>query len=317
MIVVGGVTRLTQSGLSMVDWQPIMGVIPPVSSEEWQSAFDDYKQYPEYQKINRGMSLDEFKGIFYWEYGHRVLGRVIGLVYFLPFVAFLLMKRIERRWIPWLWGGFILGGLQGLMGWYMVTSGLVDNPHVSHYRLAAHLMLAIFIVAYLFWLMLDMAGVSRLRVTSAIRGAALLLLGLLTLQLVLGAFVAGLDAGRGFNTWPLMHGQFLADAASMMAPFYQNFLENGVMIQFVHRWLGALILLGVVLFLFLAWHQPALVLPCQLLVVTTALQFTLGVLTLLQAVPVGLGSLHQAVAVLMVLALVFIVYRVTGKPAPA
>lgn len=312
MIVVGGVTRLTQSGLSMVDWRPIMGVMPPVSASEWQAAFDAYKQYPEYQKINMGMSLDEFKDIFYWEYGHRLLGRIIGLIYFLPFIAFLVAGSIEKRYVPWLWGGLFLGGLQGLMGWYMVKSGLVDNPHVSHYRLAAHLMLAIVILGYLFWLMLDMAGVSRLKVSGAVKNGAWILLLLLTLQLVLGAFVAGLDAGRGFNTWPLMHGQFMADAATMMAPFHANFYENGAMIQFVHRWLGAVLLLAVALYLVVAWNQRDLVLPCQLLAVVTVVQFTLGVLTLLHAVPVGLGSLHQAVAVLMVLALVFILYRVTG-----
>ncbi len=307
MIVVGGVTRLTQSGLSMVDWQPIMGIVPPLSTEEWQEAFTAYKQYPEYQKINRGMSLDEFKQIFFWEYGHRVLGRIIGMIYFVPFVVFLALGRVERRWQPRLWIAFVLGGLQGLMGWYMVKSGLVDVPYVSHYRLAAHMMLAMVILGFLFWLILDMLAVNRCQVSRGLRSGSFWLLILLAVQLVLGAFTAGLDAGYGFNTWPLMHGQFLADAALMMTPFWHNFVENGVMIQFLHRWLGALLLLGVVV---LAWRSIGTGLSgaALILVGVTFVQFALGVTTLLYRVPVLLGSLHQAVACLMLLSLIYVVY---------
>jgi len=312
MIVVGGVTRLTQSGLSMVDWRPIMGVVPPLSTEEWQQTFEAYKQYPEYQKINRGMSLDEFKQIFYWEYGHRVLGRLIGMIYFLPFVLFLLLGKVEKRWQPRLWIAFVLGGLQGLMGWYMVKSGLVDVPYVSHYRLAAHLMLAMLIIAFLFWLILDMLAVEKCEVGDAFRSGSFWLLVLLVFQLVLGAFVAGLDAGYGFNTWPLMHGQFLADAALMMEPFWHNFVENGVMIQFVHRWLGALIVLGILL---LAWFSrgTTLFVASLVLLAITFIQFALGVTTLLYRVPVVLGSLHQATACLMLLSMVYVVY-LTRRP---
>lgn len=313
MIVVGGVTRLTQSGLSMVDWRPIMGVVPPLSADEWQRTFDAYRQYPEYQKINRGMSLDEFKQIFYWEYGHRVLGRLIGLIYFLPFMLFLLLGKVEKRWQPRLWVAFVLGGLQGLMGWYMVKSGLVDVPYVSHYRLAAHLMLAMLIIAFLFWLILDMLALEKPDVDDRFRSGSFWLLVMLVLQLVLGAFVAGLDAGYGFNTWPLMHGQFIADAALMMEPFWHNFIENGVMIQFVHRWLGALIVLGVLLF---AWFSrgTALLWPSLVLLGITFVQFGLGVTTLLYRVPVVLGSLHQAVACLMLLSMVYLVY-LTRRPS--
>ena len=218
MIVVGGVTRLTQSGLSMVDWRPIMGVIPPLTLIEWEQAFEAYKQYPEFQKINRDMDLEQFKGIFYWEFGHRLLGRIIGLVYFIPFVIFLALGRIEKKWKPQLWIAFVLGGLQGLMGWYMVKSGLVDIPHVSHFRLAAHLLLAILILVVLFWLILDLLGVKRIQVSGRVQKASVFVLLLLTLQLLLGAFTAGLDAGHGFNTYPLMHGQWLADAAVMIEP---------------------------------------------------------------------------------------------------
>jgi cytochrome c oxidase assembly protein subunit 15 len=308
MIIVGGVTRLTQSGLSMVDWRPIMGVVPPLSAEEWQSTFEAYRQYPEYQKINKGMSVEEFKGIFYWEYGHRVLGRVIGIIYFVPFVLFLAFGQVQKRWVPRLWGGLVLGGLQGLMGWYMVKSGLVDVPSVSHFRLAAHLMLALVILVFLFWLIMDMAGVRRTAVNPAISLLARGLAVLLALQLVFGAFTAGLDAGYGFNTWPLMHGQFLADAATMMSPFWHNFVENGVMIQFVHRWLGAFLLLGVVVLMVLTLKEKVLVKQAMTLVFITVVQFLLGVFTLVQSVPVFLGSAHQAVACLMMLTLTWLIY---------
>ncbi|MBT4163094.1 MAG: heme A synthase [Gammaproteobacteria bacterium] len=314
MIVVGGVTRLTQSGLSMVDWQPIMGVFPPSNQEEWQATFDAYKQYPEYQKINRGMNVDEFKSIFYWEYGHRVLGRVIGLLYLVPFVAFLALGRVEKQWVSRLWIGFVLGGLQGLMGWYMVKSGLVDIPHVSHYRLAAHLSLALVILVFLFWLILDIARVKREDVNPGYYRWTLFLAVVLAIQFVFGAFTAGLDAGRGFNTWPMMYGQFLADAAVMMEPFWVNFFENGVMIQFVHRWVGAILLLGVVGLSLAAIRQGVLKNGVLALLVITVSQFVLGVLTLLQAVPVVLGSLHQAVACLMLIALVYVTYIARGNP---
>ncbi len=312
MIVVGGVTRLTQSGLSMVDWRPIMGAIPPLSLAEWEQAFEAYQQYPEFQKINRDMNLEQFKSIFYWEFGHRLLGRVIGLVYFIPFVIFLALGRIEKRWKPQLWIAFVLGGLQGLMGWYMVKSGLVDIPRVSHFRLAAHLLLAILILAFLFWLILDLLEVKRVQVPDNLHRFALFMLVLLSLQLLLGAFTAGLDAGYGFNTYPLMHGQWLADAAVMMEPFWRNFIENGVMIQFMHRWVGALLLIGVVGLAFSA-ARNGMLFPSIVLVVVTAAQFAIGVATLMLRVPVVLGSLHQAVGCLMVLALVYLVY-VTRNP---
>ena len=258
------------------------------------------------------MNLEQFKSIFYWEFGHRLLGRVIGLVYFIPFVIFLALGRIEKRWKPQLWIAFVLGGLQGLMGWYMVKSGLVDIPRVSHFRLAAHLLLAILILAFLFWLILDLLQVKRVQVPDNLHRFALFMLVLLSLQLLLGAFTAGLDAGYGFNTYPLMHGQWLADAAVMMEPFWRNFIENGVMIQFMHRWVGALLLIGVVGLAFSA-ARNGMLFPAVVLVVVTAAQFAIGVATLMLRVPVVLGSLHQAVGCLMVLALVYLVY-VTRNP---
>jgi len=226
MITVGGATRLTHSGLSMVDWKPLSGVIPPVTVLEWQAEFEQYKQYPEYQKLNQGMSLEEFKGIFYWEYSHRVLGRGIGLIFFIPFVFFWWTQSVDRKYLPRLVGALILGGSQGLMGWYMVKSGLVDLPRVSHYRLAAHLSLAMLILGYLFWLVLDLSSTSRERVTSLLRKWVMGLVVLLSLQIVYGAFTAGLRAGLGFNTYPLMGQQLLADAATTIQPLWINFFEN-------------------------------------------------------------------------------------------
>lgn len=313
MIIVGGLTRLTQSGLSMVDWRPIMGIVPPLSQDEWQATFDGYKAYPEYQKINKGMSLEEFKGIFYWEYGHRVLGRIIGVIYFLPLVVFMVLRWIEPRWMPRLWIGVVLGGLQGLMGWYMVKSGLVDIPHVSHYRLAAHLSLALVILVFLFWLILDMSETRKQGLSPAVRKLAMLTAVLLGLQFVLGAFTAGLDAGREFNTWPMMNNEFIASTALVMEPLWLNFFENGAMIQFTHRWLGAALALSIIVTCFLAMSEGKLEGPSITLLVVTAGQFLLGILTLVNAVPVALGSLHQAVACLMVIALTYFVY-VAGDP---
>ncbi len=315
MIVVGGVTRLTHSGLSMVDWKPIMGFIPPIGEMQWQETFDTYKHFPEYQKVNKGMSLDEFKGIFYWEYGHRVLGRSIGMIFFLPFIALLLFKKIEKPYIPRLLGALLLGGLQGLMGWYMVMSGLVDMPRVSHYRLAAHLILALVILAYIFWIILDLRRTEKLEVPGWFRRVCIFLLCVTSLQILYGAFTAGLRAGLGFNTFPLMDGEFLAAAATMMIPFWHNFIENGAMVQFIHRWIGTLLLL---LVSFILVYSIAGRLPRKLQWVSAALlgitltQYLLGVMTLLHYVPVALGSTHQAVACFVLLANVYLVYIVRG-----
>ena len=313
MIVVGGVTRLTHSGLSMVDWKPIMGFIPPLNDGQWQETFDAYKKYPEYQKVNRGMSLGEFKNIFYWEYGHRVLGRSIGLVFFIPFMVLWLLGKIEKRLVPKLLVAFLLGGLQGLMGWYMVMSGLVDIPRVSHYRLAAHLVLALIILSYLFWIILDLLDMQKIYVSRWFKTLCLLALGIVSLQILFGAFTAGLRAGLGFNTFPLMDGRFIAEAATMMTPLWLNFLENGAMVQFVHRWLGTLLLLLVfALFgLGVLGNVPyRLMAICGLLAIVTLAQFMLGVLTLINYVPIYLASSHQGVACLVLLASVLLVYTV-------
>jgi cytochrome c oxidase assembly protein subunit 15 len=313
MIVVGGVTRLTHSGLSMVDWKPLMGVIPPLGEAQWQETFDAYKQYPEYQKVNRGMSLDEFKGIFYWEYGHRVLGRSIGLVFFVPFAILWLLGKIEKSLLPKLVIALVLGGLQGLMGWYMVMSGLVDMPRVSHYRLAAHLMLALVILCYLAWIIFDLWNLEKIKVPHFLRYLSLTILGVASLQILFGAFTAGLRAGLGFNTFPLMNGRLISEAATTMTPMWLNFLQNGVMIQFVHRWLGILLLLLVLLVFGIEVSRGVsrrLIAICGSLTMVTLVQVVLGVLTLINFVPIALASIHQGVACLVLLASLLLVYSV-------
>lgn len=315
MVVVGGVTRLTGSGLSMVDWQPIMGILPPMNEAEWQAAFDAYRQYPEYREINRGMSLEAFKGIFFWEYAHRVLGRLIGVLFFVPLVVFWLMKKIPAGYKLPLVGGLVLGGLQGLLGWYMVKSGLVDVPRVSHYRLTAHLSLAMFILCYLFYLMLSIANVPRFEVSPRLRSAMTVFTVLLVVQIVFGAFTAGMDAGFGYNTWPLMNGQFMAEAVFFMEPLWINFFESGATVQFIHRWL-AVIVLGAALWVWLLARRENKQLRwgAALLVATVLIQFAIGVLTLVHVVPVTLGTIHQGWATVVLLALVHLLYA--SKPSP-
>jgi len=313
MIIVGGVTRLTHSGLSMVDWKPLMGVIPPLGEEQWQETFDAYKQYPEYQKVNRGMNLDEFKGIFYWEYGHRVLGRSIGLVFTVPFIILWLLGKIEKQLLPRLVVALVLGGLQGLMGWYMVMSGLVDMPRVSHFRLAAHLILALVILCYLAWIIFGLLDLEKVSGPRLLKRLAVSILGVASLQILFGAFTAGLRAGLGFNTFPLMNGQLISEAATTMSPFWLNFLENGVMIQFVHRWLGILLLLLVLLVFSMEIARGAprrLMSICGLLATVTLVQVVLGVLTLINFVPIVLASIHQGVACLVLLTSILLVYSI-------
>ena len=309
MIVVGGVTRLTHSGLSMVDWKPILGAIPPIGEDAWQDAFDAYKQYPEYQKVNQGMPLSEFKFIYYWEYGHRLLGRIIGLIFFVPLMVLISLKMISRELVPKLFVAFVLGGLQGLLGWYMVKSGLVDIPRVSHFRLAAHLLLAMFLLAYLFWFLLDICQVQTEPVSRTMKRWLVIVVALFGVQAMYGAFVAGLRAGLGFNTFPLMDGHFIAEAATMMSPVWVNFTENGAMVQFIHRWIAVLLSFATIAgFIVARGSSSRLFNGWLLLLIALAIQFLLGVMTLLFYVPISLASLHQAGAVMVMLVLVYLLY---------
>ena len=306
MILLGGVTRLTGSGLSMVNWHPT-GVLPPLDAVAWETEFERYRQFPEYQKVNRGMTLDGFKRIYWFEYSHRMLGRAIGLVFALPLIYFWLRRRIRPGLAPRLIVILLLGGLQGLLGWYMVQSGLVDNPRVSQYRLTAHLMSAVLIFGVILWTILDLTGNAPYRRLgdSAIPGwrrASLALFALVVVTLASGGFVAGLKAGLIFNTFPLMGGQLIPEGLGALSPWYLNPFENMVTAQFDHRWLA--IVTGIAL---LAWYlrgrarfeDARLARSFRLVGMMVVIQLALGIATLLTQVPVVLGALHQAGALLL------------------
>ncbi len=308
-LVVGGVTRLTHSGLSIVEWQPLVGTVPPITQADWQDVFGKYQQTPEYQKVNHKMSLEEFKPIFWWEYAHRVLGRGIGMVFLLPFLYFLARRRIDPELAPKLAGIFVLGALQGAMGWYMVKSGLVDDPRVSQYRLTAHLGLAFVIFAAMFWVALGVLGERESsqsqrgheRLRSLRRLAAWLAL-LVFVMVLSGGFVAGLHAGLAYNSFPLMHGDFVPPDMFALAPWFSNFFDNPSAAQFDHRLMAWLLILLVPYFW---WQSRRTALSNEvrwashLLLLVFALQIALGIATLLLAVPVVLAALHQAGAMVL------------------
>lgn len=316
MVVIGGITRLTGSGLSIVEWRPVMGFLPPLSDVAWGRLFDLYRTTPQYLDVNAGMSMAEFRAIFWWEYVHRLWGRLIGLVFFLPFVWFAIRGRVRKSLVPRLILLFLLGGAQGALGWYMVRSGLVDIPEVSQYRLAAHLSLAFLIYAALVWTGLSLIFPSPAtiadRVGSQVRRLALLTLGLIALTILSGAFVAGTDAGLIFNSFPLMDGGILPpgyfDHAA--APF-----EDHGTIQFHHRVL-ALVSLATVAALW--WRSRWLALAPRTrmvangLMVMAVLQVALGITTLLLVVPVHAAAAHQAGAVLLFTMILWFVHELRG-----
>jgi len=301
MVLVGGATRLTDSGLSITEWQPVVGAIPPLSEPEWNEAFAAYKTIPEYTELKRGMSLEEFKTIYWWEWAHRFLGRLIGIAFFVPFVLFWIAGYIPARLLPRLIALFVLGGLQGALGWYMVMSGLSERTDVSQYRLAAHFGLALIILGYTLWLLFSIGG-ARGAATRP-RGSvwvASLMLGLIFLQMLAGALVAGLDAGMGYNSWPLINGAFVPAGLTEASPWYLNLFENPLTVQFDHRMLGyavVLAALGQLLWLALKGAPPPLLGSALTLALLAVLQAALGVWTLLLAVPIVLGLAHQAGAI--------------------
>ena len=305
MVVVGGITRLTESGLSMVRWEPISGTIPPLNEAQWQAEFDAYRTSPEYQKINRGMSLSEFKEIFFWEYVHRLLGRFIGLAFALP-LAWFAAKRAIPRGYGWKLVGLLgLGGLQGAIGWWMVASGLVDRPEVSHIRLAVHLLLALLIFALLIWTALDLARLSR---DPQARPAKMPTLGIwalsvLGLQLMVGAYVAGLDAGYAYNSWPMMGDEWFPAGTPMLQPFIVNFADNPIVVQFVHRWLAFVVAALAVALALKAWRR-GLQAQAACLISAVVLQIWLGIATLLTGVELWIAVAHQGMAALLIAAAV-------------
>lgn len=326
LIVLGGVTRLTGSGLSITDWRPVTGVLPPFTEQAWQHEFDLYRASPEYQKVNRGMSMADFKVIYGYEYAHRLLARMLGLVFAIPLAWFWFRGKIPPR-LRWPLVGLLgLGMLQGYMGWFMVASGLVDIPRVSPYRLAAHLSLAMIIYVVMFWLALGLLRPRVERAPAHIRRGLQPLLVVLAITIVSGAFVAGLKAGFVYNTFPLMAGQWVPDGLLHLEPAWRNWFENPAMVQFTHRLLG----LGSFALVLFLWARalrmplsPAQRLAFHGLGVAALLQVTLGIKTLLMYVPVSLGAAHQGGAVVLLSMVLFALYEAgrlpqpVGIPAPA
>lgn len=314
MVVVGGITRLTHSGLSISNYKLISGTIPPMNDVEWQEAFNLYKQYPEYQKLNNQFTLQDFKDIYFWEWFHRVIGRFIGLVFFIPFLYFLIKKQLSKATIKKSIVLLCLGAFQGFLGWYMVKSGLVDNPDVSHYRLAAHLTTAFITFAYTFWVALDLMFPHKKDVNKAFRNLIRLGLAILLLQIIYGAFVAGLDAGFIHNHWPMMsEGKFMHQTVYIeQSPWYKNFIKGKSGVQFVHRILAYI----VVAFILLIWKKSKKLnlttnqaKGINVLLIILAIQFLLGVFTILLQVPVWLGVAHQIGAFFLLSAMTFTMHR--------
>jgi cytochrome c oxidase assembly protein subunit 15 len=299
MVVVGGATRLTGSGLSITEWQPIMGAIPPLSKSDWQDAFSKYRQIPQYQQVNKGMSLGQFKAIYWWEWTHRFLGRVIGVVFLLPFLYFIATRQVSRSLMSRLAGIFVLGGVQGAAGWYMVSSGLADRVSVSQYRLALHLSLAMLIFGALLWVAMTLEEKRPRTGTpwSPAQKRAGLVLGIIFLQVILGALVAGMKAGMAYNTWPLMDGQWIPTGLFVMRPWYANFFENAMTVQFDHRVMAYLVFVAV---LWQLWrvhresHGAHVRNSATVLAAAVLAQVALGIWTLLAQVPLPLGLVHQA-----------------------
>lgn len=307
MIVIGALTRLTESGLSMVEWRPVTGWLPPLTDAAWQAELQKYLSSPQGRLINRGFTIAEFKEIFWLEYIHRVWGRLIGLAFALPLAWFWLRGRLTPALKPRLAGLLVLGGLQGAMGWAMVASGLVDRPAVSHYRLAAHLLLAIVIYAYTVWLILELAPREVRRNDAAARRWASVLIGLLLVTLVWGALVAGLRAGSAHNTFPTMSGYWLPPGLLELAPAWVNPFENPTTVQFVHRWLAKLLVLGVLALLIRA-RRPEVWLAAAV----AMMQLGLGIATILSGVDIALATMHQAGAVLLLTVLLVVRRRAIG-----
>ena len=314
MVVLGGVTRLTGSGLSMVEWDPIFGVVPPLNEQQWESVFAKYRASPEYQQVNIGMDLHGFKSIYWFEFAHRLLGRSIGLVFLLPLLYFALRRMLSGAMALRLAAAFVLGGLQGVLGWYMVKSGLVDRPHVSQYRLTAHLSLALVIYAWLLWLLFDLlfAKPGAAPAARAVRTAGLGVLGLVALTIVSGGFVAGLKAGFAYTTFPKMGDQWLPPAGWMLQPGWRNLFENIATVQFDHRLLALLTLTAIVSFWVYATRRlsarPARI-GVHLLLLAGIVQFGMGIGTLLLHVPVPLAAAHQAGALTVLTVALFVVHR--------
>lgn len=333
MVVIGGVTRLTGSGLSMVEWKPLMGAIPPLTQHDWMEVFGKYQESPQYQLVNRGMSLVDFQWIFFWEYFHRLIGRMMGIVFMIPWAFFWVRGYFNKRWAGRFLLGFMLGGLQGLMGWLMVASGLVDQPQVSHYRLAAHLLLAFFILGY-FWRMgwsyfteaqgeakplLMKNSIDKQNTFITLNRALNIVFIILLLQILYGALVAGLRAGFMYNTFPDMEGQFFPLGAWHFNPGWKNLFDNPLTVQWIHRMLGWSLFAGG-LGLWWKFRQTvptSMKGPLAGLAAVILVQFLLGVLTLLFKVTMPLAVIHQVGASIVMMCLLWLRWEVQFQLKPA
>lgn len=306
IVVIGGITRLTQSGLSMVKWEPIVGMIPPLSQADWDEAFDLYKQSPEYKYFNSNFSLDEFKSIFFWEYLHRMIARMLGFIFLIPCMVFWRKGYFSGRLKKQVLLIFALGAFQGILGWFMVMSGLVDQPHVSHFRLASHLITAFGLMMYIYWVALSLKYEASVHWVNNLKPLVGGLIGAIVVQIIFGAFVAGLKAGLFYTTWPKMGSEWVPEVFGeiLNREGAMALVENPGMVQFIHR-MTALI---IVILLSILWHKARKQslsahqrFGLNMLISAVAIQFSLGVFTLIYAVPITLGVLHQfgAIFVLM------------------
>lgn len=316
MVVLGGITRLTHSGLSMVEWQPVSGILPPLNEAEWRETFEKYQQYPEFQKLNSHMDVEDFKSIFWFEFIHRLWGRAIGLVFAVPFLWFLWRGAIDRRLAPKLVFMFILGGLQGLLGWYMVMSGMVDHPDVSQYRLTAHLALAFVVYGYMLWVALGLLFTGDSERRRGPRGLAIGVTVMAAVTVLTGGLVAGIDAGFIYNTFPLMGGQLVPDGLFEMEPATMNIFENATMVQFNHRVLAIATAVAAVVLWFSvrrAGLEGQARHAANAMITVVALQVALGIATLLTVVAVPLAAAHQAGAMVVFSTLLWLVYETADR----
>jgi cytochrome c oxidase assembly protein subunit 15 len=318
MVVVGGITRLTNSGLSMTDWHLVTDTFPPLTEEKWTQAFEEYKKFPEYQKINihNDFTLSDYKFIYFWEWFHRFIGRIIGLAFIVPFVYFLFRKRLSAATIKKCVILLFMGAFQGFLGWFMVKSGLVNDPDVSHFRLALHLTFAFITFAYTLWVALDIIYPEKKEIEKSLRTIARVALALLLLQIIYGGFVAGLNAGLIHNHWPLMSdGQFIHDSVFLeQKNLFLSFTEGKSGVQFVHRTLAYFVVGMIVLLYFKSTHftlDNSQINGIKALLFLVFVQFGLGVLTLLYGVPLWLGLTHQVSAFFLLTAMTYTLHRLT------
>ena len=316
IVVIGGVTRLTGSGLSMVEWRPLMGTLPPLSQSDWLAVFERYQESPQYAQVNHWMTLSDFKRIFFWEYLHRLFGRLIGLVFFIPFAWFIIRRRLRGSLALKTFVAFLGGGLQGLLGWYMVRSGLVDRPAVSHLRLAAHLMLALALAQWLLWIVLDFRPPAKQAAPRRFRVGVWAVLALLSVQIAWGAFMAGTRAGHMYSTFPDMHGEMVPSALFQLQAPLSGLVNDPMAIHFVHRSLAWLLAVAVLL---LAWRAGTQLedvgqrRAVRWMLAAVVVQFLLGVLTVVYHVPIVAAVAHQAGAFVLLSTTVWAAHRLRGR----